>query len=79
VTILPFVRIGAGCLIGAGAVVARDIPDGTVAFGNPATVKGEVRDLPAIETRVDAVAASASRYRLAAPVSGVPVAGLRPR
>src|ERR1039458_9452466 len=26
VTILPFVRLGAGCLIGAGSLVARDIP-----------------------------------------------------
>jgi acetyltransferase-like isoleucine patch superfamily enzyme len=76
-TILPFVRIGAGCLIGAGAVVARDIPDGMVAFGNPATVRGQVGGLAAIETRVDAVAASASRYRLAAPVTAVPAAGMR--
>lgn len=67
-TILPYVRIGAGCLIGAGAVVARDIPDRTVAFGNPATVRGEVRELPAIETRIHADATSVSRYRLAAPV-----------
>ena len=63
VTILPFVRIGAGCLIGAGAVVVRDIPAGCVAFGNPATVRGKVRDLRAIESRVDAVTDSASRYR----------------
>jgi len=63
VTILPFVRIGAGCLIGAGAVVVRDVPAGSVAFGNPATVRGSVRDLQAIETRVDAVTDSVSRYR----------------
>jgi acetyltransferase-like isoleucine patch superfamily enzyme len=63
VTILPFVRIGAGCLIGAGAVVVRDIPDGSVAFGNPATVRGMVRQLQAIEARVDPVTDSASRYR----------------
>lgn len=65
VTILPFVRIGAGCLIGAGAVVARDIPDGCVAFGNPATVRGRVRDLQPIERRVDAVTDSVSRFRIA--------------
>ena len=68
VTILPFVRIGAGCLIGAGAVVVRDIPDGSVAFGNPATVRGMVRQLQAIEARVDAVTDSASRYRFSEPV-----------
>lgn len=65
VTILPFVRIGAGALIGAGAVVSRDIPDGCVAFGNPASVRGRVGDLKAIETRIDAVADSASRFRFA--------------
>jgi acetyltransferase-like isoleucine patch superfamily enzyme len=66
VTILPYVRIGSGCLIGAGAVVVRDVPDGTVAFGNPATVRGDVRNLRAIESRIDAVPASASRYRFSA-------------
>jgi len=66
VTILPYVRIGPGCLIGAGAVVARDIPGGTVAYGNPATVRGRVCDLPAIESRIAAVPTSASRYRFSA-------------
>jgi acetyltransferase-like isoleucine patch superfamily enzyme len=66
VTILPYVRIGPGCLIGAGAVVARDVPEGMVAFGNPATVRGKVRDLPAIESRIAAVPTSASRYRFSA-------------
>lgn len=66
-TILPFVRIGAGCLIGAGSVVVRDIPEGCVAFGNPATVRGRVQDLEAIESRVEAVTDSASRFRFAAP------------
>jgi acetyltransferase-like isoleucine patch superfamily enzyme len=65
VTVLPFVRIGPGCLIGAGAVVARDIPAGRVAFGNPATVRGHVRDLAAIRGRVAAASGSVSRYRLA--------------
>jgi acetyltransferase-like isoleucine patch superfamily enzyme len=66
-TLLPFVRIGAGCLIGAGAVVVLDIPDGCVAFGNPAIVRGHVGDLTAIEKRVEAVTDSASRYRRSRP------------
>ena len=37
---LPFVRIGDGCLVGAGSVVTRDLPPGTVAYGNPARVRG---------------------------------------
>ena len=67
VTILPYVRIGAGCLIGSGAVVTRDIPEGMVAFGNPAVVRGRVGDLSEIEGRVGAVTTSASRYRFAQP------------
>jgi acetyltransferase-like isoleucine patch superfamily enzyme len=69
VTILPFVRIGPGCLIGAGAVVVRDVPEGSIAYGNPAKVSGEVGDLTPIETRVEAVISSASRYRFARPPS----------
>ncbi len=64
VTILPFVRIGAGALIGAGSVVTRDIPAGVVAFGNPAVARRTVADLPVMETRVVLDDASASRYRL---------------
>jgi acetyltransferase-like isoleucine patch superfamily enzyme len=52
VTILPFVRIGAGALIGAGAVVTRDIPAEVVAFGNPAVPHRRVADLPDIDERV---------------------------
>jgi acetyltransferase-like isoleucine patch superfamily enzyme len=64
VTILPFVRIGAGAMIGAGSVVTRDIPAAVVAFGNPAMPRREVAELPAIATRVVAESASASPYRL---------------
>jgi acetyltransferase-like isoleucine patch superfamily enzyme len=67
VTILPFVRIGARCLIGAGSVVSRDIPDGCVAFGNPARVRGAVHQLPAIGSRIDTVTGSIRRYRWAKP------------
>ncbi|QWZ09544.1 N-acetyltransferase [Nocardioides panacis] len=54
VTVLPYVVIGEGCLVGAGSVVTRDLPAGSVAFGNPATVRGRVEDLPDISTRVRA-------------------------
>lgn len=36
--VLPRIRIGSNVVIGAGSVVTRDIPDGVVAFGNPAKV-----------------------------------------
>lgn len=37
-TVLPGVRIGDDVVIGAGSVVTKDIPSGSVAAGNPAKV-----------------------------------------
>jgi len=37
--ILPGVRIGRGAMIGAGAVITKDVPEGSVVVGNPARVK----------------------------------------
>ena len=39
VTVCPGVTIGKRCIIGAGAVVVHDIPDDSLAVGNPAVVK----------------------------------------
>ena len=64
-TILPYVRIGAGALVGAGSVVTRDVPAGTVAVGNPAVARRAVAELPVIDERLVADSGSASRYRLA--------------
>ena len=58
VTILPFVRIGAGAMIGSGSVVTRNIPEGMVAYGNPAVPHRRVADLPSIEDRVAAISAT---------------------
>lgn len=38
-TVIPGVKIGKWCTIGAGSVVIKDIPDGTIAFGNPCKIK----------------------------------------
>ena len=38
VCVLPGVTIGDGCVIGAGSVVARDIPANSIAVGNPCRV-----------------------------------------
>lgn len=38
--ILPNVRIGSRVVVGAGSVVTKDIPDNSVAAGNPARVIG---------------------------------------
>lgn len=64
VTVLPYVRIGAGCLVGGGSVVTRDVPDGSVVYGSPAVVKGRVEDLTPVERRVVAAPGSRSGLRL---------------
>lgn len=43
-TLLPGVTIGKCCLIGAGSVVTRDVPDYAIAAGIPARVIGDVRE-----------------------------------
>lgn len=44
VIILPGVTIGTNVVIGAGSVVNRDIPDNSVAAGNPCKVIGSYED-----------------------------------
>jgi acetyltransferase-like isoleucine patch superfamily enzyme len=53
-TILPYVIIGEGAIIGAGSVVTRDIPPGMVAYGNPAIPRRPVAELHDVDTRVRA-------------------------
>jgi len=43
--ILPGVSIGRGCLIGAGSLITKDIPDYSIAVGQPAEVKGSTIDI----------------------------------
>ncbi len=66
VTVLPYVRIGEGCLVGSGSVVTRDLPAGTVAFGNPAVVRRRVDDLPPLDTRIVTAADPDANYQLVA-------------
>jgi acetyltransferase-like isoleucine patch superfamily enzyme len=44
VTLLPGVVVGKNCLVGGGSTVTRNIPDHSVAAGNPAKVLGKVED-----------------------------------
>src|SRR6266849_1576949 len=45
VTLLPGVIIGRNALVGAGAVVVCDVPDGKVVVGNPARIIKDVSEL----------------------------------
>jgi maltose O-acetyltransferase len=44
VIVCPGVSIGEDTVVGAGAVVTRDLPAGVVAYGNPARVVREIGD-----------------------------------
>ncbi len=59
-TILPYVRIGAGAIIGAGSVVTKDVPAGAVAYGSPAVVSRARDDLGDVDGRVRNRAARSS-------------------
>ena len=43
-TILPGVTVGKHALIGAGALVAKDVPEFAIVIGNPGRVIGDIRD-----------------------------------
>jgi acetyltransferase-like isoleucine patch superfamily enzyme len=45
-TLLPGVVIGENALVGAGSVVAHDVPPGAVVVGNPARVIRQIAELP---------------------------------
>jgi len=45
-TILPGVVIGEKAIVGAGSVITKDVPSGTVVAGNPAKIINNVSGLP---------------------------------
>lgn len=53
-TILPGLEIGAGAMVGAGAVVTRSVPPNAIVVGNPAYIAGYVDAIPSAEPVVAA-------------------------
>jgi acetyltransferase-like isoleucine patch superfamily enzyme len=46
-TLLPGLTVGPNAVVGAGAVVTRDVPANAIVAGNPARIRGYVTDLEA--------------------------------
>ena len=67
-TILYDVRIGENCIIGAGSLVNKDIPAGSVAVGTPCRVIGKFEDF--VEKRLNLAGGGID---LQPPVRGVSV------
>jgi acetyltransferase-like isoleucine patch superfamily enzyme len=44
-TIMPGIKIGKGCLIAAGTLVTKSVPDFSIVVGNPGVIKGDTRNL----------------------------------
>jgi UDP-2-acetamido-3-amino-2,3-dideoxy-glucuronate N-acetyltransferase len=52
-TILPGIKIGEGCMIGAGSVVTKSVPAFAIVFGNPARIQGYIEALKPISKAVN--------------------------
>ena len=55
VTVIGGVKIGNGCVIGAGSVVTKDIPDNCLAAGNPCRVIREISEKDSLDLRTDLI------------------------
>ncbi|MFH0810086.1 MAG: acyltransferase [Pseudomonadota bacterium] len=64
VTVLPFVKIGEGCLIGAGCVVVEDVPPRSVVVGNPGRIISRTEYLKCRTGLVDRPYAATGRLPL---------------
>jgi acetyltransferase-like isoleucine patch superfamily enzyme len=59
--LMPGITVGPNAVVGAGAVVTRDVPEGTVVGGNPAKVIGSV-DAFAVSAQKKSLQLDEARY-----------------
>ena len=60
-TLLPGITIGRNAMVGAGAVVTKDVPPNAIVVGNPARIKGYVNTPNEGKTSPQVTAASGAR------------------
>lgn len=75
-TILPGITIGRNAMIGAGAVVTKDVPPNAIAVGNPAYITGYVSTLPSKQPSKLEVPAQPSTQVISSDVNGVKIYNL---
>ena len=73
--ILPGIRIGEAAMVGAGAVVTKDVPAGAVVVGNPARITGYVDDANRRVAREMPSAGESPNGQLATLTSAVDIRG----
>jgi acetyltransferase-like isoleucine patch superfamily enzyme len=62
-TIIGGIRLGRHAIIGAGAVVTRDVPDFAIALGNPARVTRQFEGLEPLKSFIESRQATAFLWR----------------
>ncbi len=63
-TILPGITIGTNAMVGAGAVVTRDVPPNAIVVGNPARIRGYIDSVQKKSTPPQDQASAATTFKV---------------